>query len=373
MEITESLNPMEAQRRRDPVRRIAESDPSRMTNTMFASKYPVGAVLYFRTDQKEVTDSQIKEHFRKLGAKDSMVVHHTHGHIYGLVGFPTAAEMKTKLGQAACSALGIWARPFSSAARGNYQRAFESRQLARRPPSSRPAMPPYSTDPDVVPEIVVKARLAGIVVDCIIDSASGFSYLSSYDLPNIPLAPLEVVRPTAARVANGVVVRIHQYISGELEVSHRHNDHIVCKCIVEVRILPCKRSLGARGLPAVLVGRDLMSKLSIRVEAHRCTCQGQLVYDSNGEDVNCITSLLESDLVCRLVETLHGSSSGPASQPSEFAVSEVQKGTALKYCEALGERLEDAVFPFREISAVTVPRCCLSALMWERISFKEIP
>ncbi|KAF4659687.1 hypothetical protein FOZ61_004545 [Perkinsus olseni] len=128
MEITESLNPMEAQRRRDPVRRIAESDPSRMTNTMFASKYPVGAVLYFRTDQKEVTDSQIKEHFRKLGAKDSMVVHHSHGHIYGLAGFPTAAEMKTKLGQAACSALGIWARPFSSAARGNYQRAFESRQ-----------------------------------------------------------------------------------------------------------------------------------------------------------------------------------------------------------------------------------------------------
>ncbi|KAF4709450.1 hypothetical protein FOZ62_026432, partial [Perkinsus olseni] len=85
-----------------------------------------------------------------------------------------------------------------------------------------------------------------------------------------------------------------------------------------------------------------MSKLSIRVEAHRCTCRGQLVYDINGEDVHCITSLLESDLVCRLVETLHGSASGPASQLSEFvelAVSDVQKGTALKYCEALGECL----------------------------------
>ncbi|KAF4652199.1 hypothetical protein FOL47_011226, partial [Perkinsus chesapeaki] len=63
--------------------------------------------MYFRTDMNQVSVPDLEAHFRSLGAKDCMVVHHSRGHTYGLAAFTDSNEMHSKLASASNSSLGL--------------------------------------------------------------------------------------------------------------------------------------------------------------------------------------------------------------------------------------------------------------------------
>ncbi|EEQ98744.1 hypothetical protein Pmar_PMAR027228 [Perkinsus marinus ATCC 50983] len=79
-----------------------------------------------------------------------------------------------------------------------------------------------------LPEIVVLGRLAGVEVDCVVDSASGYSYVATDDTDRLPVSSYKLEHPLAVRVANGSIVEVHSAVSGILELLDALSQATVC-------------------------------------------------------------------------------------------------------------------------------------------------
>ncbi|KAF4712676.1 hypothetical protein FOZ63_007829, partial [Perkinsus olseni] len=193
----------------------------------------------------------------------------------------------------------------------------------------------------ILPEVTIDALFDDIPVRCVVDSAAGHSYVASCDVGALRTASLRLDHSSNVKVANGSVVTVNHCLLGRLTLLDCVSRRPVCSDHIEVRVLPSPSSLGHGERPTILLGRDLMDKLSIVVQARRCSRAGHVLYDYPVTVDELCSLLIDDDRVLRLAADGVGKPVDASSGANEFVLLPVSTEGQKKaecYCRSLQVR-----------------------------------
>ncbi|KAF4678053.1 hypothetical protein FOZ60_017025 [Perkinsus olseni] len=193
----------------------------------------------------------------------------------------------------------------------------------------------------ILPEVTIDALFDEVPVRCVVDSAAGHSYVASCDVGALRTASLRLDHSSNVKVANGSVVTVNHCLLGRLTLLDCVLRRPVCSDHIEVRVLPSPSSLGHGERPTILLGRDLMDKLSIVVQARRCSRAGHVLYDYPVTVDELCSLLIDDDRVLRLAADGVGKPVDASSDANEFVLLPVSTEGQKKaecYCRSLQVR-----------------------------------